>query len=248
MGGILKILDDVISSLDLAAEVRDIRQGVFHTAVLTRYCGLASSLPKDALKQGHFLVKEPGFLTVKTAAELVRLAYSDSLLEASIGMAAINSLLEVDEKKCVNLNAGDLILQKGSGKNIAIIGHFPFIPQLREVAAKLWVIEKNPQSGDAGEDEAAGLLPQADVVGITGTSLTNHTFDEIIGFCRPDAYKVILGDSAPLSPVFFDYGIDAVAGTRVSDPELAMRCVSEGANFRQIKGVLRLVLLREGNA
>ena len=243
----MNVLHDVISSLDLAAEVRDIRQGIFHTAVLTRYCGLASSLPKDALKQGHSLVKEPGTLTKKTAGELAQMAFSQSLLEASIGMATINSLLEVDEKKCVNLNAGDLLLEKGEGKRVAIIGHFPFIPALRKVATTLHVIEKNPQSGDAAEEEMTDILPQCNVVGITGTSLTNHTFENIIGLCPPGAFKVMLGDTTPLSPVLFDHGIDAIAGTRVADIELAMHCVSEGATFRQIKGVLRLMLLKDKN-
>jgi hypothetical protein len=45
----LKILDHVISTLDLNASLKDIRQGVFHTGVLSRHCGLAATLPKDAL-------------------------------------------------------------------------------------------------------------------------------------------------------------------------------------------------------
>jgi len=47
----MDILTDIISTLDLDAEVRDIRQGIFHTGVLTRRCGLVATLPKDALKQ-----------------------------------------------------------------------------------------------------------------------------------------------------------------------------------------------------
>jgi uncharacterized protein (DUF4213/DUF364 family) len=73
------------------------------------------------------------------------MAYSESLLEAAIGMATINSLLEVDEERCLALNGGDLIARKGKGKRVAIVGHFPFIAKLREIAKELWVIEKNPQ-------------------------------------------------------------------------------------------------------
>ncbi|GAF99144.1 unnamed protein product, partial [marine sediment metagenome] len=47
----MKILDDLISQLNPEAPVRDIRQGVFHTGVLTRNCGLAATLPRDALRQ-----------------------------------------------------------------------------------------------------------------------------------------------------------------------------------------------------
>jgi hypothetical protein len=55
---------------------------------------------------------------------------------------------------------------------------------------------------------------------------------------------ILLGDSAPLSPILFDYGVDAVAGTRVADVATALRCVSQGANFRQIRGVRRLTMLK----
>jgi hypothetical protein len=72
----MKMLDDLISILDFNAPVKDIRQGVFHTGVLTRYCGLAATLPIDALKQEGPLVKGPGFLLDKTPRDLVQMAYS----------------------------------------------------------------------------------------------------------------------------------------------------------------------------
>jgi hypothetical protein len=81
----LKILNELIATLDLEAPVRDIRQGVFHTGVMTRGCGLAATLPKDALRQLPPLVKEPGALLKKTPGELVEMAYSESILEAAIG-------------------------------------------------------------------------------------------------------------------------------------------------------------------
>jgi len=127
---------------------------------------------------------------------------------------------------------------------VAIVGHFPFIPKLREVARELWVIEKNPQEGDFTETEAENLIPQADVVGITGTAFTNHTIEQLLKLCDPKAYVVILGDTTPLSPVLFDYGIDAISGTKVINPELALRCVSEGATYRQIKGIRQLTMTR----
>jgi len=240
----MKILDDVISQLNLEAQVRDIRQGVFHTGVLTRNCGLAATLPRDALRQKPPLVKEPGHLIEKSALELARMAYSESILEAAIGMATINSLLDIDVERCQDLNARDLIAEKGEGKRIAIVGHFPFIPLLREHARELWVIEKNPQEGDFTEAEADNLIPQADIVGITGTAFTNHTLEHLLKLCTPRAYIVILGDTTPLSPILFDYGVDAISGTKVVNVERALRCVSEGANFRQIKGTQRLTMTR----
>ena len=117
----MQILDDLISALNFNTPVKDIRQGIFHTGVLTRYCGLAATLPRDALRQEPPMVKEPGALLHKTPLELARLSCSPSLLEAAIGMATINSLLEIDESACIELNAAELILKKGQGKSVAVV-------------------------------------------------------------------------------------------------------------------------------
>ena len=180
----------------------------------------------------------------KDVLTLARMAFSTSQLEAAIGMATINSLIEIDEHRCIELNAGDLLAKKGEGKRVAIVGHFPFVPQLQVVTRKLWVIERNPQEGDFTEAESERLIPQADVVGITGTTFTNHTLEHLLDLCNPKAYVVVLGGTAPLSPVLFEYGVSAVSGTRVIDPETVLRCVSQGATFRQIKGVRLLTMER----
>ena len=240
----MRIINNMLSSLDYKASVRDIRQGAFQTAVLTRGCGLASTPHDPGPHHSQTPVKEPGLLLNKDTLSLARMALSPSPLEAAIGMATINSLIEVDEHKCQELNAGDLLTTKGEGKKVAIIGHFPFIPRLRTVAKELWVIERNPQEGDFAEAESEKLIPQADVVGITGTAFTNHTIERLLSLCNANAYVLILGGTAPLSSVLFDYGINAVSGTRVIDPETVLRCVSQGATFRQIKGVRLLTMER----
>jgi len=240
----MKILDDLISTLNMEPGVRDIRQGLFHTGVLTDECGLAATLPRDALRQAQPSVREAGSLLDKSTIELVRMAYSEIIVEAAIGMATINSLLEVDENCCLNLNAGDLIAEKGKDRRVAIIGHFPFLPQLRKVVKELWVIEKNPQEGDFSEEEAETYIPKADVVGITGTAFTNHTIEHLLKLCDPKSYVVMLGDTTPLTPMLFDYGIDALSGTKVIDSGLAMNCVSQGATYRQIKGILKLTMTK----
>lgn len=240
----MRILDDLMATINFDATVKDIRQGVFYTGVLTRNCGLAASLLRDALRQKSPLVKEPGFLLDKSPRELAQMSYSQSLLEAAIGMAAINSLLEIDEDACIELNAADLIFEKSKGKKIAIVGHFSFIPKIRAVAEQLWVIEKNPREGDFPEADAENLIPRADIIGITGTAFTNHTLEYLLELCNSRAYVILLGGTAPLSRVLFNYGVDAVSGTKIIDSKLALRCISEGANFRQIKGTKRLTMMR----
>lgn len=75
-------------------------------------------------------------------------------------------------------------------------------------------------------------------------ALINHTFEELLALCRPEAYVLVLGGSAPLSPLLFDYGVDAIAGTQVIDIPAVLRAVSQGATFRQIPGKRLLTMRR----
>ena len=230
----MKILDDLIFSLKEDSVVREVHACVLWTAVVSKHCGLASTFREEHPYHGR--VRDAGNLKGKSALELVEYAKSDNLLEASIGMATINSLIDVDESRCVKENALDALIREGRGKNIAIIGHFPWIPQLRTVAKKLWVIEQRPREGDLPAEAAEDILPQADVVGLTGTSFTNHTVEKLLSLSQ-HSFVVMIGPTSPLSPVLFDYGVDIIAGTRVVDAEKTIRCLSEGAMFKQIQGV-----------
>lgn len=241
----MKIINELISVLSCEAPVRDIRQGPFQTAVLTRHCGLASTPHDPGPHHDKSPVRDAGLLLDENAKNLALLANSSSPGEASIGMAAINSLIEVKESDCVELNASDLLIQKGEGKRVAIIGHFPFIPKLRKAAKELWTIEKNPREGDMPESEAENLVPQAEVVGITGTAFINGTIERLLELCSPAAFTVILGGTAPLSPLLFNYGISAISGTKVVDADMVLRFVSQGATFRQIKGIRLLTMQKD---
>ena len=93
------------------------------------------------------------------ARELAEYARSDNLLEASIGLAAINSLLTVDESQATEINAFNVIVEHGQGKNVALVGHFPFIPELPPAVGQLWVIEQNPAEDEYPSSAAPDLLP-----------------------------------------------------------------------------------------
>jgi len=181
----------------------------------------------------------------KEVLELAQMAQSSNLFEAAIGMATINSLLDIDEQRCADINGANLLIQKGRNKKVALVGHFPFVPKLRRATECLWIIERRPREGDIPENEAESLIPQAEVLGITGTAFINHTIEHLLALCNPKTYIVVLGATTPLSPVLFDYGINAISGTKVTDPEIVLRCVSQGATFRQLKGIQLLTMEKD---
>ena len=240
----MKIIDSLLDTLNFNVPVRDVRQGPFQTAVLSRYCGLAATPHEPGIHHKKTPVKEAGILMQKSVLKLAEMAKSPNPYEAAIGMATINSLIKIDNNRCTELNAGDLLAERSKGKTAALIGHFPFVPKLRQAARELWVIERQPQTGDLPEDEAEKYIPVAEVVGITGTTFTNHTIEYLLGLCAPDAFVVILGGTTPLSSVLFAYGVDAIAGAQVVDSEAVLQGISQGATFRQLKGLRLLTMMK----
>ena len=212
----------------------------------SRSCGLAATFKNDGLHGAH-QVRDAGRLHSKSARELAEYARSENLLEASIGMAAINSLLPVDHSAAVEINALDVLAEHGRGKNVALVGHFPFVPRLRPQVGQLWVIEQRPAADDYPADTAAELIPQADVVAITSSTLINHTLDGLLPLCRRDALVMMLGPTTPLSPVLFSHGVDILSGSRVVDEAAVLRTISQGASFQQVEGVRLLTLRKEKN-
>jgi len=231
----LKILEKIIKSLPGDAPVKDVRIGPFWTAVLSRNCGLASTTFKHEHTSGP-PVRKAGQLTSMSALDLCRYALNGSLLERSIGLATINSLLEIELDNYQEINAADVLIEQGKGLKVCIVGHFPFIPRLQETAGELWVLERRPQTGDLPASEAERVIPRADVVGITGTALINATMDNLLSLCRSDALVVVLGPTTPLTTVWFDYGVDIISGTRVVEPQIVLKLVSEGITFSQFHG------------
>jgi len=243
------VLEDILSTLDVDHDVSEIRTCVYWTAVNSLRYGLASPLSASLLPSKGHQVEKAGNLLPTGAKALARLSLSARILEASIGLAAINSVLPVDESLLLDLNAGAEICTRGAGKRTAIIGHFPFVEDLRKKAKELWVFEL-PGRGHPGDftgHEMETLLPQADVVGISSTTLINHTLGRILDHIAPGAYKVMIGPSAPLSSVLLDCGFDVIFGSIVVDCDQVLTCISQGANFRQIRGVRKVAIRRHGS-
>jgi uncharacterized protein len=235
----MNLMDDLLATLP-DGQIRNVQVGAFWTAVVvqieeTLHCGLASTLRgEDYHHSGKPAVRDPGHLLKQSARELAGLARSDSELEAAIGMAAINALLPRREERWIDLNAEDVIAQHGAGKRVALVGHFPFVDHLHTQVKTLWVLEQQPRGDDLPAEAAAQVVPQADVLAITGTALINHTFETLMTLRQPGAWVLVLGPSTPLSPVLFDHGVHVLSGAVVEDVDAVLRGVSQGANFRQL--------------
>jgi len=184
-----------------------------------------------------------------TTADLACLILSPRSLEAAIGMAALNSALDLSpiENRLQQVNAFDILLHRGKNKNISIIGHFPFVEHLKKagIARNLWVFELKPKTDDDLLPEQIPVyVPESDIVLMSGTTLIHHTFEAISSFFN-GSFNIMAGPSTPLSPILFDFGIDMISGTVVTDTEKARESFSRGAKFREAQGLRFVSLFKE---
>lgn len=244
----MELLSALYPSLPEGRVLR-VEVGLFWTAVLIKVngrlsCGLAATQHNPEQEHGsHSAVKDAGKLEDYSAQELAALVSSESSTEVSIGLATINALLPRPQS-CVELPAEDYIARQGDASRVAVIGHFPFVKDLREKVRELWVLELKPGNGDLPASAGPEIIPQADILAITSTTLINHTFDEVFRYRKPGAKVLLLGPSTPLAPQLFDMGIHVLSGTLVEDADAVLALVRQGASFRQIKSHgVRLVTL-----
>jgi len=249
----MKLLQEILDSLP-DGEVRDVRIGLHWTAVVIETgdefrCGLASTLSGEHEHRKEPDLPQAGNLEQLSGLELAHMALSSKPIHTSLGLAAINALLPRYPEFWQDDNAEAVIARLGAGKKVVLIGHFPFVPVLREKVGELIVLELNPGPEDLPASLAPQILPEAEVVAITGMTIANHTLEDLLDYCASNAQILVLGPTTPLSPILFDYGIDVISGSIVTAIEPVIRSVSQGANFRQVHraGVRLVNMYRKGS-
>jgi uncharacterized protein (DUF4213/DUF364 family) len=230
-------------------KILDVHMGLYWTAVLAEVdgqtrCGLAATVGDES----HHYTTDPavahaGHLTELPARELAEYVHSLHPPEVSLGMAAVNALIPPRPDLWTDLHSKEVLARLGAGKTVVMVGHFPYVPELRPKVGKLLVLEQNPQDEfDIPAERAPEIIPQADVLAITAMTLLNRTFDDLIALRRPDAPMVIVGPTTPLTPILFEMGAVILSGAVVEQPEPVLRALQEGANFHQLRQMgVRLV-------
>jgi uncharacterized protein len=242
----MDILEEILQSLPKKPiAVKKVVIGVHWTAVSSKYCGLASTLTGENLPYAN--VDGVGSLHMRSAQELASLVLTGNHYESSIGMAALNSMINPNPVNAIKLNAYDWLFENAVGKDIAIVGHFPFVEKVRPLARNLWVLEKNPRPGDIPAEYSAEYLAKANIIAITGSAFVNHSMQEVLDMCNPDATIMILGPSTPLSPLLFEHGVSILSGAQVVDEEKALLTIQQGGSFSQLLGVNRITLFKKAS-
>ncbi|HET6421715.1 MAG TPA: DUF364 domain-containing protein [Geobacteraceae bacterium] len=240
---IQKRLVDYLAPNTHLKTVADVRIGLGYTAVRLEsgHAGVAWTPKSEAPCCTHF--QAAGTLTGRPVAELLAmLADEKSGLARAVGLAAANALLAALPRPVILKEEVISSLNVTPDDRVAMVGYFgPVISQLKKAGCRLDIVELNPAHGEnthspeQGKDAMAGCT----IAVITGTSLINGTFDEVVsGLGNPRA-AVLLGPSSPLcGDVFSGTKITHVAGSRVKDADAVLRVVSEGGGTMLMKPFL----------
>lgn len=182
-----------------------------------------------------------GTLVDRPVADLIPWIDSWNPYEATVGMAAINATLNANSDL---LAAAKPITPTGSGnlavfehflpviknQRVVIIGRYPNLDQYEQVA-DLSIIERQPTGQDYPDPACEYLLPTADWVFLTATSIINKTFPRLVELSQA-AKLVLMGPTMPWLPALADMGIDYLAGVRVSNPMRLRQTIAEGGGVR----------------
>jgi uncharacterized protein (DUF4213/DUF364 family) len=242
-----KILDEIkltISKENYDLSVNCVATGAHMTMVKTARLGTCMTLSDDRVFE--FKVKLPvsHLGEIETLGLEKILTWTDSYqgIERSFSVAALNSAIPLDGKKYYLGNALTLAAHLGAGKVVATVGHFPHTELIKEKAAEFYVLEKRPQEGDVPAEEADKIIPNADVVAITGVTCLNDTLEDLLKLKKPGSTIILVGPSVPLSGVLFDYGVDIIGGAWVEDEADVYKKILQGASPRNMKESMRTVL------
>ena len=227
----MRLVDALLDSVSgQQRQTARVHIGLHWMAVESRHTGVAHVFRG----RPEFELPDAGALDGKDVLDLAAGLRSWEPLEAGLGLAALSSLVGGDGE---NLNVVDYILERVPGKTVTCVGRFPFFARMAESAARAYLLEMSPQAGELPSFAAEEVIPESDLLILTGTSLINKSMERLLELGR-NATTIVLGPSTPMSDVLFDFGASVIAGIRVVDSERLLRSLSQGVKFyNKIEGI-----------
>lgn len=230
------IYDLLLQASQRAAPVREVIIGLTWTLCQAEGWGLAMSpgVPTRTLPWSGTLTKRP-------VSELAGWIQSWDAYEATVAMAAINGVINanspllalaqpIERANSANLSVFEHFLPQIQGKRVVIVGRYPQLDQY-EQQADITVLERQPTGADLPDMACEYVLPEADWVFLTATSIVNKTFPRLVELSQR-ATLVLMGPTVPWLPELAAMGIDYLAGVRVTNDAALKQTVAEGGGVR----------------
>jgi uncharacterized protein len=204
----------------------------------------------------------PGKLKGRPALDLTREALGDNGIRRAVGIAAMNALADTcwrrrphpDTELCLGIDAFDATEIRASDKVVVVGAFVPFLRELKRRRQPYLVLEQDPATLKADElpffrpaEEAAMVVPEADVLLITGTTLINDTLEELLALAKPEARVTMVGPTVSMLPdAFLRRGADILGTVMITDPDAFLDTLAEGGSGYHFLGrtAQKVVLVR----
>lgn len=187
------------------------------------------------------LPKRP--LAGSTVEEILNFAGKSSICNSiaiAVANAVLSPLVSPDE-------SGDFIehFKLEPGMKVGMVGHFkPLEPLIKKRGGELLIFDLHPDffAGIHGADEIPELLPQCDAAIITGTSIINETFDDLLQHAKSCTSIAVLGPSTPLYPkCYAGTPVSCAAGVTVANQDGLLQAVAEAGGMQVFNQYLNKV-------
>ncbi|MEN9849805.1 MAG: hypothetical protein RL368_2545 [Pseudomonadota bacterium] len=183
-----------------------------------------------------------GTLVGKSLADFTPWIRSWNSYESVVAMAAINAKLNqnnadlvaqsiaLDTPQFANLAVFEHFLPHLLGKKVVIVGRYPHLEQYAK-QFNFHVLERNPTGDDLPDPACEYLLPEAEWVFLTASSIPNKTFPRLVELSQ-NAHIVLIGPTAPWLTELADFGIEFLAAVDIATPDKLRQTVAEGGGVR----------------
>jgi len=228
-----EIYDLLIDRADKQQTIEELVIGLTWTLCRADGVGLAMS-PGIATRTLPWSGKIQG-MTLHQAGEWLK---SWDPYQATVGMAALNASINFENdlaRLATPLDSGNLsvfehFLPMIKGKKVVVVGRYPGLEKL-DLQCELTVLELNPGPNDLPAQACEYLIPQADWVFLSATSLVNKSFLRLAELSK-NAKVVLMGPTVPWLAELTNFGIDYIAGITVQDEVKLQTIVKEGGGVR----------------
>ncbi|MBP6977242.1 MAG: DUF364 domain-containing protein [Bacteroidales bacterium] len=230
--------------------ISDVRFGVFLTAVRLsdNSVGFASTMQDDQFncmkKNRDYGEYSPLHITGRTVSDLFESEKRSSLIStlkiAVMNAISSNILSQVDYHIIEDADPIELI-DLDSSKTITLVGAFhSYIQKILKTNNRLYVLELNESALPdqfreyyVPASESGNVIPESDIVIITGFTLVNSTIDGLLDSVLPKTQVIVTGPSGSLIPdILFRNNVQMVGATRITNPDMLFTLVGEyGAGY-----------------
>jgi uncharacterized protein (DUF4213/DUF364 family) len=181
--------------------------------------------------------KIKGFIGKK----ILELIYSEDNLECAIATAAINAQINLENYHTGNIFKMIMDIAKNYDR-IGIIGKFPIVNKLIALDKTIYAFEKKPIPGFLPANKADELLPECDLVIITGTTFVNKSLEHLLELCH--GYTMLIGPTTPMAKSLFNYNINILAGIICLD-EGILDIIANGGGTKEFKKFIETIYIEK---